>query len=373
MMSKYVFAGTVFIMFLTFSLCWAQEDKMVIATGAGAGTTAAARDEAINDALRKAVEQSVGVLIGSETLTDNFALVRDKILGRVTGYVKEYRILSEGKKKDTYQVKIRAVVGQKKLKWDLLALRLLQAMKEHPKLMVIISEQIDRRLQEGSSAAVPIEDIFLEKEFDLVDREQLEKMKARDIAACFDDYDKAAAIARNHGAQIVLVGKASANFAERTTLYNTPFVFYNANLRVKAINAETARLIASKSAKGKWGSENKEDAGISALEKAGKKIASELIDRIVKTWHREAYEESPYELIITGIKADELRELQSRLKFAKGVKSVSRRSYRNKVAFIDLRYAGPSLALEEKLLGIKNPRLEIVSTAWNKLELKIKK
>ena len=41
---------------------------------------AQARDKAIDDARRKAVEQAIGSMVSSETVTENFQLISDKIL-----------------------------------------------------------------------------------------------------------------------------------------------------------------------------------------------------------------------------------------------------------------------------------------------------
>ncbi len=50
----------------------------------GYGTT---HELAMKDAMRNAAEQTVGIVIGSETLVQNFALVSDKILSKSLGYV----------------------------------------------------------------------------------------------------------------------------------------------------------------------------------------------------------------------------------------------------------------------------------------------
>lgn len=52
-----------------------QQAQTVIAEGVGAvfgNDRAIARDQAIQDALRKAVEQAVGTLVSSETMVQNF-------------------------------------------------------------------------------------------------------------------------------------------------------------------------------------------------------------------------------------------------------------------------------------------------------------
>ena len=81
------------------------------------GDTALARKNAINDALRSAVEQVVGTLFSAESLTCNFALIEDSILTKSDGYAKIKEIIEEKQEAGLYKVKITAkspVSG----KWD---------------------------------------------------------------------------------------------------------------------------------------------------------------------------------------------------------------------------------------------------------------
>lgn len=73
------------------------EIKEVVAFGTAAitGTADIARDHAISDALRKAVEQGVGVFINSETAVKNFTLLKDEIYSNAQGYVASYRIIDD--------------------------------------------------------------------------------------------------------------------------------------------------------------------------------------------------------------------------------------------------------------------------------------
>ena len=67
-----------------------------------------ARDKAIADAQRKTVEQAIGAMVSSETVTENFELISDKILSRSSGYVRNYKIIVEGKDDmGVYQVTVR--------------------------------------------------------------------------------------------------------------------------------------------------------------------------------------------------------------------------------------------------------------------------
>ena len=63
-----------------------------------------ARDHAIKDALRKAVEQAVGIFISSETVVENYEVLSDSIYSKAEEYVAEYKVLREKEEGDLYSL-----------------------------------------------------------------------------------------------------------------------------------------------------------------------------------------------------------------------------------------------------------------------------
>ncbi|HDI83618.1 MAG TPA: hypothetical protein ENF18_07505, partial [candidate division WOR-3 bacterium] len=121
------------------------EVTIVEAVGDGSivqGDLAKARDDAIENALRNAVEQTVGMLLSSETITKNFMTIDDRIYSRSTGYVQRYEILNEGKKNDfIYEVKVKAYVKKGMVKDDLAAIGLLLRRKNLRRMMGLTQEK----------------------------------------------------------------------------------------------------------------------------------------------------------------------------------------------------------------------------------------
>ncbi|MDO9287548.1 MAG: flagellar assembly protein T N-terminal domain-containing protein, partial [Thermodesulfovibrionales bacterium] len=60
-----------------------------------------ARESALNNAFRRAVEQAIGVLVESETMVRNFELLNDRVYSKSAGYVKKYSITGEKIEGDT--------------------------------------------------------------------------------------------------------------------------------------------------------------------------------------------------------------------------------------------------------------------------------
>src|SRR6056297_1371116 len=53
----------------------------------------AARDEALRNAMRAAVEKGIGTLLESKTRVENFQVISDKIYSQSSGYIKDYKVL----------------------------------------------------------------------------------------------------------------------------------------------------------------------------------------------------------------------------------------------------------------------------------------
>jgi len=129
------------------AMCESSSGDEVEVTSEGVGavtaTTAGARDMAIEDALRRAVEQAVGAFIDSESMVENYQLLSDRIYSKSTGHVRNYKILREWEEESLFRVKIRATVGTDNLKNDLEAIGLLMQRKHKPRVMVIAVETME--------------------------------------------------------------------------------------------------------------------------------------------------------------------------------------------------------------------------------------
>jgi hypothetical protein len=128
------------------SLALAAEAPTVIqeATGQAAivkGDELKAKDEAIKNALRTAVEQAAGVLITSDTVTLNSQLVRDRVYSKSSGYVKNHSVVSQKAEKGVLTVVVKAEVLTSQLDKDLESVRDLVKKISHSRLLIVTQEQ----------------------------------------------------------------------------------------------------------------------------------------------------------------------------------------------------------------------------------------
>jgi hypothetical protein len=83
------------IVFLCFSSTSLLAGQTVTAVGLSffeSGREVIAREKALDEARRAAIEKAVGVVIEARTIVENFEVVKDQILSRATGYLNNIKI-----------------------------------------------------------------------------------------------------------------------------------------------------------------------------------------------------------------------------------------------------------------------------------------
>lgn len=93
--------------------------------------------QALNAALQQAVEMSLGTEVESNTLVENFQIVRQQILSHTKGFVRRYDILQEETTaQGSVKITIDAQVDEQGLKDSSAALSTLMKMAAHPQVLV---------------------------------------------------------------------------------------------------------------------------------------------------------------------------------------------------------------------------------------------
>jgi len=369
------------------SLFWSAavfaQDQTVEAEGMARileNNTAMARDNAIVDAQRKAVEQAVGVLMSSESVVQNYEIVSDRILTQSAGYITSYDILDEAQNDKEYRVKIRAVIGMGALENDVQAIQHLIQQKGNPRMMFLVSEELVGLKTAGVASAdmaqaeVTLQQAFLNKGFEVVDaatvaqnvnREQAIKAAAGDAAA-------AAAICQQFGADVVITVKSSASAG--TKILNSDMKSYQAVVTAKAVRADTASVIASASEQAKQAHIDDLTGGTAAIEKASAKLADTLIPNILEQWRQDVQTATTVQLVISNISFVQLKQVKEILSTKiRGVKAVNQRSFQQKTAVLDVDIQGATETLAEELTAqdFNGLMLDVTGMMGNKIELTV--
>lgn len=234
-----------------------EEEIEVLAEGVAAltfqGGWDIARDNALDDALRKAVEQGVGAYIDAETQVENFQLLSDRIYSRTRGYIGSYRIIHEEQDDDLYRVVIRAVVNTGNIENDLAAIGILLSEQNRPRLMVVFRELDELSdlsdediLMSGLMFETMLLDHFRQKGFPVVDATTVEDILRRDQLRLIleGDDQTAALIGLEAGAEIVITGTALHRTDSRMIAGSLRDI-HNYQVSCRAINTRTARVLAA--------------------------------------------------------------------------------------------------------------------------------
>ena len=84
--------------------------RKVAVTGVGVDA-----EKAEQDAFRRAIEQTVGVLVNAETIIENDEIIKDQVLTFSRAYVQKYDVVKRSQKDELHQVTILATVSLNKL------------------------------------------------------------------------------------------------------------------------------------------------------------------------------------------------------------------------------------------------------------------
>jgi hypothetical protein len=365
-----------------------SDSKEVVAKGFGAilaGDEVKAKEDAINSALRNAVEQVVGTMVESNVLVENYQTVEDKIYTRTQGYVQRYDIISTSKQFDNaMEVTIRAVVKVSDLQSDLEAIGVLLGRKGKPRTMVMIDEKNigEHYYQFGidmNTTETALMNELMNYGFPFVDATQSQVLIANDVisAAMKGDASAAASIATRLGAEIMITGNAVAKVASGgpDVVRNAGFKSCQANMNLRVIRADDAKIIAVASASDRAAHIDEITGGTQALQNAAKTAATELKDKIVKVWQQDVYSSAQVQLQVTNILSfSQLNTFKNSLQYyVRGVQAVNQRSFAAGTALFDVDIKGTAeqMAAELDAKEIEGIKLQVTGLTQNKVTVKI--
>ncbi len=324
-----------------------------VVTASGIGTT---KRDAEMAAQRAAVEQGIGTMIDSESLTQNFMLVEDKILSKARGYVKNYKVLSEKQEVDgTWTVTIEATVSQGDLKNDLNALGILREKMGNPRILVLYDPTVSDSLDNPRNPVVAeaydgIIEYLTEKEFPVVSKRIADQFTLRKFASSEEIYKESVGFGLNNQAEYILV------FNVKSQPQNKTNTFYRARVMISAkiINTSSAQIYAADTFKATG---IDKDSAEFALKKAGRKggtaIGKFISEKLIKRWESESVSGRAVTLELLNVSDfSMLMEFKAKLKDADGVKNLMQRnSTRNSVEY-ELTFVGDMGNLKEAVYKI---------------------
>ncbi len=357
--------------------------------------TAMARDNAISDAQRKAVEQAVGTMVSAETVVQNYETLSDNVYSKTQGYIRSYNVISESPMGNLYQVTIQATVAAGDLKNDLSALGLLMAKKNYPRIMMMVAEQNigsqyytywwnfgagHADVIAGQTDMTVTENILMEKlskkGFNVVDHSV--RLKNVKISSGYKvetlSNDAIKTIGNLYDAEVVIYGKSLAKLAG--SVMGTSMKSSQADVSLRAVNTDNGQVIASATNHGAAVHPNESTAGIEALKQATNGIADNLIDQIIARWSKDVSGGTMIQVTVSGVSSyGYLVKFKNALADkVRGVKSLHQRGFSSGVATLDVEFTGSAQGIADKLamMQYEGFSVDITDITQNSIKIKMK-
>jgi len=365
-----------------------QESRTVTAEGVAAIQGNAhdlARDAAIEDAQKRAVEQAIGILIDSQTQVENYQLISDKILAQTKGYITRYNIASETVDSGLLRVSINAEVALSRLTDDLSGIGILLGRMHKPRTIVMVAEQniggdvyawwMGNQGEQTDISVVEnaFMDKFTEKGFEFIDHQiaMKEITVTRPYRVTDLSVTQAKTLASQADAEVVIVGKAIARFYADI---GGGMKSIQADLSARAVRIDTGQVIATTTTHAAAVHISEITAGTEALKKAANEAADDMLGKILAVYSKETGGTRPVNITIIGLNKIQFAKFKDvLLNQVRGIKDLHERSFSNLTTKIsvDSKNSAQTLSDEILLRDFGAFTVEVTGSTANSLELKV--
>lgn len=276
----------------------------------------------------------------------------------------------------------------------------------YPKTIVLVNEYIDGNPQIDNTVATQIEAGFIEQKFDIIDKHQMDRLIERDVELSsketrkpiaggtittkvstdyqanqitqetsgtiysFKDPDKIAKLARGIGAEVLVLGEVICNFKEASQPYGLNAYTYEAQVNVKAISTDNARVLAVDTIKGIGRDNTRVSAADKAVQDALTSSVNPFVAKIAETWNNKGQGETKIEVICDNATFQKSKDLRSALLSIKGVRYAKERSLINNTLELDVGLIEDSDHFADSLSELSNPKIEITSKTAGRIYIK---
>ena len=343
--------------------------KNVTVTGEGITATAAE-----NDALRMAVEKTVGVLVDSQTLVENYIVVQDQIYTQSRGFITEYNVTNRVEGFGMWKVTINAVVDDNpnsKLMSELTRLGIIDTRLRNPKIAVYIPEyHIQYKIPDPAGETALVKSL-IEAGFNNVTEVGARMNISKPMQMNVNQLTQAA---QQFGVDIMIVGEAFSEGLGDAAQFlpgnqTSKMQSCRARLEAKMFIVKTGQIIA---ADGKYGSaidSSESLASKKALSSAGQQMGEYFIDQLLKlgSGNRQGLQ-----IIVTASDFSKINKVQSALSQVRGVNNLNLSNYANGQGTFNLNYGGSPQTLFNELQKIIDVDLILQSVSYNELNIVVR-
>jgi hypothetical protein len=241
-----------------------------------------AKKRALGEAQRNAVEMTVGVYVNAATRVEKAIMVDQQILSKTNGYIKKYKLLSEGREGDFYKTNIEALVKIEAVNKDLNILGLMAPpvpTTSNLRIGVVVMDRIDGVPDSDGVSEMTLSDKLLNLQYKVVAINEIataaKNLQADNFLNNLDQQKKVGELLK---ADILITGNATSAFNTDQGLGG--MISYRATISFKVLKIKQAALIYSNSFSSGGVSTTREAASREALKRAAA-IAAEDLTRVL--------------------------------------------------------------------------------------------
>ncbi|MCR5834749.1 MAG: hypothetical protein K6G55_08905 [Selenomonadaceae bacterium] len=349
-------------------ICSSVFAKEVTVTGMGATPA-----EAENDALRNAVENTVGILVDSQTLVENSMVISDNIYTQSRGFVNEYRVTNREQTPNGWRVTINAVVDDtpnSKLMGELTRLGIINVQLRNPKIAVYVPEHhIQYRVPDPAGETAIVKALINAGFSNVVEvGTGLNYQKPMSMNAA-----QMRQAAQAFGADIMIVGEGFSEGVGDVGNYlpghqRTNMQACRARVEAKMFIVRTGQIIAADGMYGSSYDNSQAIASKKALAKAGESMGNYLVQQITGMYTSR----QGVEVVVLAPDFSKVNAVQSALGGISHVKNLNLSSYENGRAVFTMHYGGSPQTLFNELNASTSLDLTLQSIAYNTLTIYVR-
>ena len=275
---------------------------------------AANHDAALKAAMRAAIEKAIGVYVQSETEMRNWQLKKDRVYSHTEAFITAYDILDKYRQGADWVITIKATVSNQKLVDELKELQILQMQLDNPKILVYYDKSGEQYEERYTQQAInSINEYLVTYRYEVVDLGHIEELMREDKA--LQDYlqgkDLVFELARRMKADVYL----TAAVVLENTRTSGGRQYSKAKATVKAFDAATAKLLATRTDYGPEQSYSRASTGYDAgIDMAVKEAMPYVIEQIQGFWKIQITKGTQFKLFVTGLTFPEQMQFTNALR-----------------------------------------------------------
>lgn len=355
-------------------LIWAVQCPAASAQAVSVEGRGISREAAIHDALRQAVEQAVGTLVDSQTLVQNYMVLKDEVYTKSQGFVSDYAILSENRLQGEVVIQARVTVDAQPnshLMTKLQRLKMIDAGLRDPRIGVIMVEHYIRPIPDPAAETAIIDQLTEAGFRRLADPGQLARIRKADaIKTILNQGDIKTAVRQltNERLDYLIVGEAFAEYAGTDPGYS--LISCRARVEARLIKVDTGEIIAAQGFHRGGVDITEFTAAKKSLHNAGTAAGKYFADKLM------AYAANPekgLQIKVVAVNDYSVVNLLGRLlRQQTGITNAFLRDYQQGTAMFDVNYSGSPAVLAEQLEGITELPLRVIEISNSVIVISMK-